>query len=115
MQSDIVGSILPSFMRKLFFVVILLLAAKIAFAQDKFVFPKESDYPDLIESGKNGEAFVPEGWQLLDDYSGDLNGDTLPDYAMVVQGRSEKFINKNNGLGTDPFNTNPRILIILFG
>ncbi len=43
-----------------------------------------------------------------------MNGDRVQDCAVVIKGNNSKFLNKNDGLGSDIFDTNPRILIVLF-
>ncbi len=100
-------------MKKLFFAALLLFAAQITFAQEDFIFPKASDYPVLKAEGSKLEDFVPKGWEIMDKTFGDLNGDKEADCVVVVNGTDKKFIQKNEGLGMDPFNTNPAILAVL--
>jgi len=38
----------------------------------------------------------------------------LEDCALVIKANLSKFLNKNDWLGSNPFDTNPRILVILF-
>jgi hypothetical protein len=101
-------------MKKLFFAAVLLFAAQITFAQEDFIFPKDSDYPTLKAEGSKLEDFVPKDWEIMDKTFGDLNGDGQADCVIVVNGTDKKFIQKNEGLGMDPFDTNPAILAVLF-
>lgn len=100
-------------MKKLFFAAVLLFAAQIIFAQEDFIFPKDSDHPKLKAEGSKPEDFVPQGWEIMDKIFGDLNGDGLADCVMVVNGTDKKFIQKHDGFGMNPFDTNPAILAVL--
>lgn len=77
--------------------------------------PQAADYPAIAETGAKTSDFIPQNWKTLGEAKGDLNGDKIPDTAFVIQGSDPKFIAKNDGLGTDTFDTNPRMLVILFG
>ena len=83
------------------------------FSQD-FDRPRNSDYPNLPKSGKSINDFVPKDWETVGKAPGDLNGDKLEDWALVIKANLSKFLNKNDGLGSETFDTNPRILVILF-
>jgi len=83
------------------------------FSQD-FNRPRGSDYPNLPKSGKSINDFVPKDWETVGKALGDLNGDQSEDCALVIKANLTKFLNKNEGLGSDTFDTNPRILVILF-
>lgn len=87
--------------------------AAVSPAQD-FVVPAESDYPQLRKEASKCEDFVPQKWELVSKASGDLNRDNAPDCVLVIKGTDAKFRNKNDGLGADVYDTNPRILVILF-
>jgi len=95
--------------------MMLLFAANIA-AQDEneWVTPKSDDYPAIIETGKTVAAFIPKSCTVVKRVSGDLNGDGAMDAVVIIQGTSKKFLNKNEGFGGPVFDTNPRILFILF-
>jgi len=101
-------------MKKLFLILIIFLNSAAAFAQD-FKMPAASDYPSLEKYGQKIEDFVPKNWKLVTKAFGDLNGDKIQDGVVVVKGNNREFINKNDGLGVPEFDTNPRMLIILFG
>ena len=101
-------------MKKLLLIIlILLLNLTVGFGQD-FNSPTDSDYPQLEKYGRKIEDFVPKNWTTVAKAFGDLNGDKVQDCAVVIKGNDKKFLNKNDGLGSDVFDTNPRILIILF-
>jgi len=103
-------------MNKLLIILFILLSCgslQHVFSQD-FNRPQGSDYPNLPKSGKSITDFVPQDWETVGKAQGDLNGDRLEDCALVIKANLSKFLNKNDGLGSDPFDTNPRILVILF-
>ena len=78
-----------------------------------FIFPKAGDYPIVAKAAIRASDFVPKGWKVLAKASGDLNADKLSDVALVVQGNFAKYKQKNDGLGANVFDTNPRLLLIL--
>jgi hypothetical protein len=42
-------------------------------------------YPTISKAGKTIEAFIPNGWKILDSAFGDLNRDGRSDAAIVIQ------------------------------
>lgn len=96
--------------RKLFFILSLFLICSFyAFAEN---FPQKA---------KSINDFVPKGWKILKDENGsnfiakgDLNKDNLEDVAIVIEKNDKKNIKKNESLGPDELNLNPRILLVLF-
>lgn len=96
--------------RKLFFILSLFLICSFyAFAEN---FPQKA---------KSINDFVPKGWKILKDENGsnfiakgDLNKDKLEDVAIVIEKNDKKNIKKNESLGPDELNLNPRILLVLF-
>lgn len=72
-------------------------------------------YPRLPAQGISAEAFTPKGWKLEMRQDGDLNKDGVDDLLLLLRMDDAKNILKNEGLGQDPFDTNPRILAIAFG
>lgn len=102
-------------MKKLLITLIFLCGLQNVSAQSDFPLPTAADYPKLITSAKNSSDFIPANWKTLGEAKGDLNNDKIPDVALVLKGENSKFINKNEGLGSDVFDTNPRMLVILFG
>ena len=72
-------------------------------------------YPTLKKTGQTIESFVPEGWFILAQTSGDLNQDGKKDIAIVVQNKDPKFvISIGKGDNAVEYDSNHRILIILF-
>ncbi len=88
-----------------------------AFAEDgssPWIFPNHSDYPQIKKTGEQFSDFIPPGWKVLGKAAGDLNGDDRTDIVLVLKNTSSKFKQKNSGLGDKVFDTNPRMLVILF-
>lgn len=100
----------------------LLIFANSAAAQTK---PTKADYPKLSATGAKIDDFVPQGWKIIQQKEGDLNGDKLDDAVLVLKGTDPKFINKSEPLfgeavtdektGETKFimDSNPRILAVL--
>ena len=63
---------------------------------------------------KKLKKFVPRGWRILQFVTGDLNKDKLEDVAMVIEKTDSRNFVKNNALGPEILNLNPRELWILF-
>jgi hypothetical protein len=82
--------------------------------ENQFKFPTKADYPKVHASGATAESFVPKGWKVISQATGDLNGDKLNDIALVVKAQNEKYIQANSDMGVQIFDTNPRMLIVLF-
>lgn len=87
--------------KTILFVTLLLLSQKL-FSQQ---FSKQAP---LIED------FVPKGWKVLYHEQGDLNKDKVDDHAIIIENTDPKNFKKNEGLGTDRLNLNPRILLVFF-
>ena len=81
--------------RKLFFVLSLFLICSI------YIFGE--DFPTKAKTVDN---FVPKGWKEILTTNGDLNKDKLEDTVIVIE--------KDDVLGPDYLNLNPRILLVLF-
>ncbi len=101
-------------MKKLIMCFILLAGIQAANAQD-FPLPEKADYPEISVSGKRTADFVPSGWKIIGETKGDLNGDKIPDAALAIIGTSAEFITKGEFIQPDGFDSNPRMLIVLFG
>ena len=56
---------------------------------------------------------VPPGWAATHYASGDLNGDQRADAALIIQQQNPALRLKNEGLGADVLDTNPRRLLVL--
>src|SRR5687768_6624673 len=99
-------------------VIVLLLAAGIvlplgAAAQDLEI--PEAVYPALPRQAASAEGFVPAGWAVESQASGDLNGDGIADLALVLHEQDQENVVAHDGLGESPLDTNPRILAVAFG
>ena len=60
------------------------------------------------------EEFIPKGWKKILTANGDLNKDKLEDTVIVIEKEDKENIKKNDVLGPDYLNLNPRILLVLF-
>ena len=100
----------PSILR---IALLLFVSCQFLVAQD-FNRPQNSDYPNLPRSGTKIEDFVPQDWAIVGKAFGDLNRDKTGDAVLVIKANHGRFLNKHEGLGADPFDTNPRVLVILF-
>ena len=74
----------------------------------------EATYPTLPEIGKVITDFVPKGWDIEFLETGDLNNDGIDDTVLILHENNPKNIIKNTSFGGEPFNTNPRILVVFF-
>ena len=83
------------------------------FPQSEWRIPKQADYPNIRKKGTSIERFVPKDFVIMKSAKGDLNGDSLEDVALVIKGTLPKFMNSNNGLGENIYDTNLRILLVL--
>jgi hypothetical protein len=103
-------------MKKILAFTFALLTTVGTYAQDEdpWVKPKPADYPVIAKNAPTVAGFIPVGYKLVKSVTGDLNGDKVPDAAVHIMGTSKQFLNKNEGLGGDIYDTNPRILVILF-
>lgn len=72
------------------------------------------EYPDLPRSAADAEGFAPQGWTVERRASGDLDRDGRSDLAFVVRMADPRNVLRHDGLGEDPFDTNPRILAVAF-
>ena len=66
------------------------------------------------EKGKTVNDFIPKGWKVLLTARGDLNNDKLEDTAIVIEKDDKKNIKKNDSLGPEYLNLNPRALLVVF-
>jgi hypothetical protein len=98
-------------MRTILFLLSFLPA--VAYAQELKI--PEATYPTLPESGNVLTDFVPKGWKNEVHVSGDLNKDGIDDVAMILHESNPKNIFKNYATHDVAFDTNPRILVVLFG
>lgn len=66
------------------------------------------------EKAKTVNDFIPKGWKSILTAKGDLNKDKLEDVAVVIEKDDKANIVKNEHLGSEYLNLNPRMLLILF-
>jgi len=72
-------------------------------------------YPKLPLSGEKATDFTPNGWKIEIQLTGDINTDNIEDTVLVLRENNPKNIVKHNDLGENPFDTNPRMLVLLIG
>lgn len=76
---------------------------------------KDTTYPKLPKSGMEIHHLIPDGWQVLSQASGDLNGDGHEDLAFALQSPVKETIQYTDDFENDTIVTSPRILGIYFG
>ena len=74
----------------------------------------EAVYPQVPERAVVAEGFAPSGWTVESEAQGDLNGDGAPDLALVLRNRDPRNVIEHDGLGDNPWDTNPRMLVVAF-
>lgn len=84
-----------------------------AAALDGLALP-EVDYPVLATEAGNAQGFVPNGWRMEHSARGDLDRDGREDLLLVLRMHDPRNILRNDGLGTDELDTNPRLLVVAF-
>jgi len=75
----------------------------------------KAHYPVLPKSGSTVDDFVPKGWVVEIQAKGDLNNDGLGDFALLLHENNPKNIVKNGDTSVELIDTNPRILVVIFG
>ena len=94
-----------------------LILVSVAAAQDDdypWKMPTPADYPALAETAAACSGFTPKDWTVMATAEGDLNKDGRPDCVLVLKGTDRRFIYKNEGFGSEEFDTNPRVLAVAF-
>lgn len=86
--------------------IITFLVTLVSFGQNNFV---------VKEKGKTLHDIIPINCIILDTKTGDLNHDGILDLVFAIQDTDKKNIKKNDGMGSDTYDLNPRILGIYFG
>jgi hypothetical protein len=72
-------------------------------------------HPALARHAPTAEGFVPAGWRIESEKSGDLNGDGRADIVLVLRGNDPRnVIDARSQGGPEKFDTNPRILAVAF-
>lgn len=90
----------------------LLLTALAASAQELRIPPV--DYPVLPARATTADGFLPSGWRIEEQLSGDLNGDQRDDLVLVLRQQDPRNIVEHDGFGISPLDSNPRMLAIAF-
>lgn len=70
--------------------------------------------PSIPKNASALKLFVPKGWKMILQTTGDLNKDGMADIVMVIENTDPKNCSINNGLGERKLNLNPRILLVIF-
>jgi hypothetical protein len=83
-------------------------------AQDEAPPYPEVTYPRLPAHGATVADFVPRGWRIEFQSKGDLDKDGHDDVVLVLRMDDPANIVENEGLGASEFDTNPRLLAVLF-
>lgn len=68
--------------------------------------------PSILQESVSVEGFVPDGWNLEQAIKGDLNGDSKIDVALIIRKADPALIIKNENLGEEKFDSNPRSIIV---
>lgn len=87
---------------KPFFIIVFLIFSGNIFSQK---FPERAM---LIED------FVPRGWKVIYHVQGDLNKDQAEDHVMIIENTDPENFKKNESLGLDSLNLNPRTVLVFF-
>lgn len=78
------------------------------------IFGKEFNYPEIPSEGNTLNDFIPTDWHVFSSAFGDLNNDSTPDFAIVIQHCDSVKIPKNEDGVIDSVITQPRILLVAF-
>jgi hypothetical protein len=93
---------------------LLLLIPAAAGAQDPGDEPPPVIYPTIVNQAASIEAFVPMRWKLETQAGGDLNGDGLPDAALVLLMTDPNNLVPYSWDQNQKYDTNPRVLVVVF-
>ncbi len=95
--------------------IIILCYVNFINAQDSFTYPTNFKFPKIKKQSKNIKDFIPKNWKVIDKTFGKLNKDSTKDVVLILKADYAEFLNDNKeGLGVKLFDTNPRMLLILF-
>jgi hypothetical protein len=72
-------------------------------------------YPTVPRQASSAQGFVPSGWALESQVSGDLNRDGIADLVLVLHEQNPANVVTHDIMGESPLDTNPRILAVAFG
>ncbi|HVH48973.1 MAG TPA: hypothetical protein VM760_03730 [Sphingomicrobium sp.] len=71
-------------------------------------------YPAIALEGPSVESFMPAKWKLEAKATGDLNGDKLPDAALVLHMADPANLISSDWDPNQKYDSNPRMLVVLF-
>jgi len=71
-------------------------------------------YPAIAREGSSPSTFLPKNWELEAQATGDLNGDTLPDAALVLHMTDPANLVPSDWDPNQKYDSNPRMLVVLF-
>lgn len=71
-------------------------------------------FPAIPAHAQTRAGFVPDGWIVEKESQGDLNGDGVPDWMLVLHMNDPKNVVENSGFGVSELDTNPRMLVVAF-
>lgn len=71
-------------------------------------------FPRVPRQAATLEAFVPKDWKLEAKATGNLNGDNLPDAALVLHMASPRNVIATSWDPSLRYDTNPRMLVVVF-
>ncbi len=60
------------------------------------------------------KKYIPENWKIIQKIKGDLNKDQKDDLVLIIEETDATKLLKNDGLGADSLNTNPRGILVFF-
>lgn len=73
-------------------------------------------FPAYCASGLRALSdWTPKGWKVIKEVTGDLNGDNIKDVVVIYEEDNPHNKKKNEGLGSNVINTNPRTIVVLLG
>lgn len=72
----------------------------------------EATYPRPAARAASAQGFVPAGWEIEARAEGDLDRDGIGDLALVLREKNPAHIVQHDGLGENPLDTNPRMLVV---
>jgi hypothetical protein len=89
----------------------ILLFAFLLLSLNAFAAPFQ--YPHIKAAGDSLMEFIPEGWEIFDSASGDLDKNGTTDIAFVIQYKEAVEANISCSEEREPDSSIPRILVIL--
>ena len=92
----------------------LLLISTSGAAQSPGDEPPPVTYPTIPREAATIIGFVPKGWLLESKAAGDLDGDSLPDAAIVLHMTDPRNYASTDWDRNHKYNSNPRMLIVAF-